>query len=67
MPGHTEREATAKGQDMIVLGLVLLVLGYLLVVPVLVTIGWVLAGIGLILLLITTVGHREIMGRRYWY
>lgn len=52
---------------MIILGVVLLVVGYLLAIPVLVTIGWVVASIGLVLLLITAVSHREVGGRKYWY
>lgn len=51
----------------IILGVVLIVLGYLLLIPVLITIGWILAGIGLVLLLIAVIGHREIGGRRYWF
>jgi hypothetical protein len=52
---------------MIILGVILLILGYLLPIPVLVTIGWVVAGVGLVLLLISVVGHREIGGRRWYY
>jgi hypothetical protein len=51
----------------IILGVVLLIVGYLLAIPVLVTIGWVVAGVGLVLLLITAIGHREIGGRRWYY
>jgi energy-coupling factor transporter transmembrane protein EcfT len=52
---------------MIILGVILLILGYLLAIPVLVTIGWVVAGVGLVLLLIAVVGQREIGGKRYWF
>ena len=51
---------------MIILGVILLILGYLIAIPVLITIGWILAGIGLVLLLVGVAG-REIGGRRYWY
>jgi protein-S-isoprenylcysteine O-methyltransferase Ste14 len=63
-----QRETEAEGTNtMIILGLILLVLGYLLPMPILITIGWVLAGIGVILLLITTIGHKQIGSRRYWF
>ena len=52
---------------MIVLGVVLILCGYLIPVPVLITIGWVLVGVGVVLLLISVVGQRSIGGRRYWY
>jgi hypothetical protein len=52
---------------MIILGVVLLIVGYIVHIPILITIGWILAGIGLVLLLISAIGHREIGGRRYWY
>lgn len=54
-------------EHVIILGVVLLILGYLLPIPVLITIGWIVAGIGLVLLLISAIGQREIGGRRYWY
>lgn len=61
------RTSSHREQTLIILGVVLLILGYLLTIPILVTIGWVLAGIGLVLLLISAIGHKEIGGRRYWY
>ena len=52
---------------MIILGILLLIIGYIFTIPVVVTIGWIVAGIGLVLLLIGAVGNREIGGRRYWF
>lgn len=52
---------------MLILGVVLILLGYFLAIPVLVTIGIVLACVGAVLLLVSMIGHREIGGRRYWY
>ena len=51
---------------MIILGVILLVLGFLLDVPVLWTIGIILAIIGVVLLLLGAAG-REIGGRRHYY
>lgn len=51
---------------MIVIGLVLLILGYILPIPALVTIGWTLLLIGVILFILGAVGH-PVGGRRYWW
>lgn len=51
---------------MIILGLILVVIGYLADIPVLITIGVILAVIGLVLLLLGSTG-RAIGGRRHWY
>jgi len=48
---------------MIILGVLLLLLGYL-VWPVLVTIGWIVLAIGVILLIVSATGHG---GGRYYY
>ena len=50
---------------MLILGLILLVVGYLVGIGPLVSIGWLLIVIGLILLLLGFAGH-EVGGRR-WY
>ena len=50
---------------MIILGIVCLVLGFLLGIPILWTLGIILAVIGLVLLLVG--GHHPVGGRRYWY
>lgn len=53
---------------MIVLGIVLLVLGYLLGVGLLVTLGWVLLVVGLVLLLMgSPLMNQPVGGRRHWW
>lgn len=51
---------------MLVLGLILLILGYVLGIAWLVTLGWVLGLIGLVLLVVGALGH-PVGGRRYWF
>lgn len=51
---------------MIVLGLILLVVAYFVGIAPLVTIGWILLAVGLILLLLGYVGH-PVGGRQYWW
>ena len=51
---------------MLAIGVICLILGFIFGIPVLWTIGIILAVIGLILLLVGSVG-RELGGRRYWY
>lgn len=51
---------------MVILGLILLVVGYLIGIGLLVTLGWILLAVGLILLLLGGIGH-PVAGRRYWY
>ncbi|MBL1074161.1 hypothetical protein JK358_07105 [Nocardia sp. 2] len=51
---------------MIVLGLILLVVGWLLGIPLLTTLGIIVLVIGLIMLLLGSVG-RPIGGRRHYY
>ena len=51
---------------MLIAGLLCLILGFLLGVPILWTIGIVLAVIGAVLLLVGATG-RELGGRRYYY
>jgi hypothetical protein len=51
---------------MILLGILAIVLGAILGIPILITIGIVLAVIGLVLLCVGAAG-RSVGGRRYWY
>lgn len=51
---------------MIILGVILLVVGYLLSIPILTTLGIILAVVGVILLLLGSVG-RAVGGRRHYY
>jgi Family of unknown function (DUF6131) len=51
---------------MIALGVILLVLGYVLPVPILITLGWILVVIGVVFLILGSVG-RPVAGRRYWF
>jgi hypothetical protein len=51
---------------MIILGIVLFLLGYFLVVPILETLGIILAVIGVILWILGAAG-RPVADRRYWY
>jgi hypothetical protein len=50
----------------IVLGLIMLVVGYLIGIGVLVTLGYILLAIGLVLLVLGAVGH-PVGGRPYWF
>ena len=51
---------------MIVLGLVLMLIGFVAKIPVLWSLGILVALIGLVLLILGSAG-REIGGRRHWY
>lgn len=51
---------------MIVVGLLLLLLGYFLAIPILWTLGIVVLVIGLVFLLLGSIG-RPVGGRRYYY
>jgi fatty acid desaturase len=51
---------------MIVLGIILLIVGFVAHIPILWTIGIIVAVIGLILALLGTVGH-GLLGRRHYY
>ncbi|MFZ3294842.1 MAG: DUF6131 family protein [Mycobacterium sp.] len=51
---------------MIALGIILLVLGYVLPVPILITLGWILVVVGVVFLILGSVG-RPVAGRRYWF
>lgn len=51
---------------MIVLGVVILVVAYLLGISILYTLGLILVVVGVVLLILGTVGH-PIGGRQYWY
>ncbi len=51
---------------MIVIGLVLMLIGFLTAIPILWTVGIVVAAIGLVLLLLGAAG-REVGGRRHYY
>lgn len=50
---------------MIILGLLLLLVGYLVGIGPLVTIGWIVLAVGLILLILGFAGRP--VGGRYWY
>ena len=51
---------------MLIIGLVLMLIGFLLAIPILWTIGIILAVVGLVLLLLGRSG-RHVGGRQYWY
>ena len=51
---------------MIVIGLILMLIGFLTAIPILWTVGIVVAAIGLVLLLLGAAG-REVGGRRHYY
>jgi hypothetical protein len=51
---------------MIILGLVLMVIGWLASIPVLVTIGVIVLVVGLVLLLLGSIG-RPVGGRKFYY
>ena len=51
---------------MLILGIILLIVGYLLEIGIISMIGWILAVIGLLLLILGWVGH-SVGGRRWWY
>lgn len=51
---------------MIVLGIILLIIGFVAKIPVLWTIGIIVAVIGVVFALIGFAG-REVAGRRHWY
>jgi hypothetical protein len=55
-----------KGAAMIVIGLVLMLIGFVAAIPVLWSIGIVVALVGLVLLLFGAAG-REVGGRRHYY
>jgi len=50
----------------IALGLILLVIGYIVGIGIMVTLGWIFLAVGLVLLLLGSVGH-PVGGRRYWF
>lgn len=62
---------------MIVAGIILLLIAYLLpdlvpgvppgILHVCSVLGWIAIVVGVILLLLSLIGHREVGGRRYWY
>lgn len=51
---------------MIVLGVVLLIVGFVFSIPILWTLGIILAVVGVIVALVGA-GGREVAGRRHWY
>ncbi|MFF0474923.1 DUF6131 family protein [Streptomyces sp. NPDC004284] len=51
---------------MIILGVILLVVGYLLGIPVLWTLGIILAVVGVLLLILGSAGHTVGWRRHYW-
>jgi hypothetical protein len=52
---------------MIILGVILLIVGFLIGFPILTAIGIILIVVGAVLLLVGTVGHRQVGGRSHWY
>lgn len=62
-PGSHPEDGDTK---MIVLGIVLLVVGFLVHIPILLTIGIVVAVVGLILLALGSTGH-QVGSRSHWY
>jgi membrane-bound ClpP family serine protease len=63
----TAQPIQEREQQMIVLGVILILVGYLLPVPAIIaSIGWVVLVIGVVLLILGQVG-RPVGGRRYWY
>ncbi|WP_173406164.1 DUF6131 family protein [Actinotalea ferrariae] len=51
---------------MVILGIILLVLGYVLDIAILVTIGWIVLIVGVILWILGAMG-RSVGGRKNWY
>jgi hypothetical protein len=51
---------------MLVVGIICLILGFIFAIPVLWTIGIILAVIGVILWIVGAMDH-AVFGRRYWY
>jgi hypothetical protein len=54
------------GEQMIVLGLILLIIGFIASVPILWTIGLILVVVGLVLVVLGSMG-RAVGGRRHYY
>lgn len=52
---------------MLILGVILLIIGFVIGIPILWTIGVILAVVGGVLLLVGGVANRPIGGRRYWF
>ena len=50
---------------MLALGVILLIAGYIFGIGILVTLGWILGVVGLILLVVGSMGHP--VGGRQWY
>jgi hypothetical protein len=63
-PGR--EKATYKGATMIVLGLVLMLIGFIAKIPILWSLGILVAVVGVVLMLLGMAG-REIGGRRHYY
>jgi hypothetical protein len=51
---------------MIALGIILLILGYVLPLSILITLGWILVVIGVVFLILGSVG-RPVAGRKVWF
>jgi hypothetical protein len=58
--------APQKGIHMIGIGIVLMLIGFLLTIPILWSVGIVVLVVGLVLLLLGSIGH-EVGGRRHYY
>jgi uncharacterized membrane protein HdeD (DUF308 family) len=54
-------------ENVIILGLILLLLGLFLHIGILTTIGIIVAVIGLVLMLVGTTGRATVGGRKHWY
>jgi Family of unknown function (DUF6131) len=64
--GIVVNNGRGRGDNMIVLGIILLVLGWLLAIQILWTLGIILIVIGVILELLGAIG-RPVMGRRHYW
>ena len=64
--GRDEPGNDQKGANVIVLGLVLMLIGFLAHIPILWSLGILVAIVGLVLLLLGAAG-REVGGRRHYY
>jgi hypothetical protein len=64
--GVQRRRRVERSIHMLIVGIICLVLGFILGIPVLWTIGIILAVIGVILWILGAMDH-AVLGRRYWY
>lgn len=52
---------------MLILGVILLLIGVFAKIPILTTIGAVLAVVGVVMLILGATGRANVGGRKYWY